>query len=340
MEEGTIRPLSAEDEATLRAIAARHGYFATRGPHAGAGSASRLIDALLAGEVVTLALTPADRRHLVAWLDEASSPEGHLATILHGLATQLRSTLPKAAKAAPRAPVPAAVVTATTAAPARRSRRGHLTTDEAARHLGLSPARVQELARAGGIGRKVDGRWAFTEREIARVKGERDRRALRLSLTPKRTHKRTTRRRRSSSGSGSGRLTRADTQALGYLDQLLAEERRLEQTYSLPFRAPQRVATTVHACTRCGQDLLLLIFGDQARDEEGLLAYERLMHDVIATRGLPAYVLGAPEGDGALDDTPSPLLQVWPTPDEVRRVTPRAWDGLLEQWSQEHCASL
>ena len=194
---------------------------------------------------------------------------------------------------------------------------------------------MQELARAGKIGRKVDGRWAFTEREIARVKGERDRRAFRLSLGPKRN--RTTRRRRSSSGSGSRRPTRADVQALGYLDQLLAEERRLEQTYSLPFRAPQRVATTVHACARCGQDLLLLIFGDQARDEEGLLAYGRLMREAIVARGLPAYVLGAPEGDGMLDGTPSPLLQVWPTPGEPRRVTPWEWDSLLEQWSQAHC---
>jgi len=196
---------------------------------------------------------------------------------------------------------------------------------------------VQELARAGEIGRKIDGRWAFTEREIARVQGERDRRAFRLSLGPKR--KRTTRRRRSSSGtnSRSRRPTRADVQAMGYLDQLLAEERRLEQTYSLPFRAPQRVATTVHACARCGQDLLLLIFGDQARDEEGLLAYERLMHEAITACGLPAYVLGAPEGDGMLNDTPSPLLQVWPTPSTVRRVTPWEWDGLLEHWSQTHC---
>jgi len=69
-----MRPLSAEDEATLRAIAERHGYFAARGPHTGEGSASRLIDALLAGEVVTLALSPADRRRLVAWLDEAPPP--------------------------------------------------------------------------------------------------------------------------------------------------------------------------------------------------------------------------------------------------------------------------
>jgi len=48
-----MRPLMAEDEAPLRGIAERHGYLAARGPHTGEGSASRLIDALLAGEVVT-----------------------------------------------------------------------------------------------------------------------------------------------------------------------------------------------------------------------------------------------------------------------------------------------
>jgi len=68
-----------------------------------------------------------------------------------------------------------------------------------------------------------------------------------------------------------------------------------------------------------------------------LLAYERLMHEAIVSRDLPAFVLGAPEGDGVLDDTPSLLLQVWPTLGEARRVTPGLWDGLLEQWSQAHC---
>jgi len=327
-----MRPLSAEDEATLRAIAERHGFYAARGPHTGEGSASRLIDALLTGEVVTLALTPADRRRLVTWLDGLPPLEGRLATVLHSLVTQLRPTLPKTKAAAP----PALTIKTATPSP---TRRGHLTTDEAARRLELSSTRVQELARAGEIGRKVDGRWTFTEREITRVKGERDRRALRISLTSTATskHKRKQAIRRRRSSSGSGRLTRADTQALGYLDQLLAEERRLEQTYSLPFRAPQRVATTVHACTRCGQDLLLLIFDDQAHDEEGLLAYGRLMHEAITARGLPAYVLGVPEGDGARDDTPSLLLQVWPEPDEPRRVTPGTWDNLVEQWSQAHC---
>ncbi len=100
-----MRPLTAEDEATLRAIAERHGFYAARGPHTGEGSASRLIDALLAGEVVTLALSPADRRRLVAWLDETPPPEGRLATVLGSLAAQLRPTLPKTA--APRASVAA-----------------------------------------------------------------------------------------------------------------------------------------------------------------------------------------------------------------------------------------
>ncbi len=96
-----MRPLTAEDEATLRAIAERHGFYAARGPHTGEGSASRLIDALLTGEVVTLALTPADRRRLVTWLDALPPPKGRLATVLHSLVTQLRPTLPKAA---PRTP--------------------------------------------------------------------------------------------------------------------------------------------------------------------------------------------------------------------------------------------
>jgi len=51
---------------------------------------------LLAGEVVTLALSPANRRHLVAWLDDLPPPEGRVATVLGSLAAQMRPTLTKA----------------------------------------------------------------------------------------------------------------------------------------------------------------------------------------------------------------------------------------------------
>ncbi len=77
-----MRPLSAEDEAALRAIAERHGFYAARGPHTGEGSASRLLDALLTGEVVTLALSLAERRRLVVWLDAASPADMGLSALL------------------------------------------------------------------------------------------------------------------------------------------------------------------------------------------------------------------------------------------------------------------
>jgi len=108
-----MRPLRAEDEATLRTIAARHGYRAARGPHTGAGSASRLLDALLAGEVVTLALSPADRYRLIAWLDDPDAPRP--AAALRSLATQLRATLPadQDQGAHPHVPAPESLPTPT-----------------------------------------------------------------------------------------------------------------------------------------------------------------------------------------------------------------------------------
>jgi hypothetical protein len=256
------------------------------------------LDLLLAGDIVTLTLPLEERRRLVTWPDCLTPPPGRVAGSVRSLATQLHATLP------PSAP--------TAVAPSRAPAR---------------TARSTEMARAGEIGRKMEGRWVFTAGEVARLQADRDLRARRRSAA----------RRRSSSSSG--RLTHADFAAMEQLDQLLESERRLEQTYQLPFRAPQQVATTVHTCQRCGQGLLFLIFGDRARDEEGLRAYGRLMHGAIASQGLPPYVLGTPQGDAALDDTPALLLQVWPTPGEARLVTPRAWDGLPAQLSQAHCAT-
>ncbi len=331
-----MRPLKAHEEAALRRIAERHGFLAQRGPHTGEGSATRLIDALITGDIVTLALTPADRRRLVEWLDTQPRPAGRLTTILGSLADQLRSTLPPSTS---RTILPAPPPTSVPAARPARS-TGRLTTAQAAERLGLSPGRVQELARAGEIGRKDDGRWTFSATEIARCKEERDRRDLLFSLrypqpTPKRKRKRRTAQRRSASG----RFTKADVAAMGLLDQLLAQERNLERTYALPFRAPHHTATTIHTCTRCGQDLLFLIFGDRADDAEGLAAYGRLLQEPITAHGLPAYVLGRPRGDAHSDGTPSLLRQVWPELGETQAVTPAQWDELLAQWSQAHCGA-
>lgn len=50
-----------------------------------------------------------------------------------------------------------------------RTRR--LTAEEAAERLGLRISRVTELTRNGDLGRKVAGRWMFSEAEVRRVMG-------------------------------------------------------------------------------------------------------------------------------------------------------------------------
>src|SRR5690349_15868161 len=77
------------------------------------------------------------------------------------------------------------------------------------------------------------------------------------------------------------RLNKADMQALTLLDQLVAEDRRVEQQFNLPFRLPRQVATSFQSCAHCDKDIALLIFGDFAKDIEGLKAYARLIADLI-----------------------------------------------------------
>jgi hypothetical protein len=198
-----------------------------------------------------------------------------------------------------------------------------LTTSDAATRLRVTPERLTALARDGVLGHKVGRSWVFSTKELDAYK--RRQRAAPRRQTPRGT----TSRPRS-------RVSRGDLQAAGLLDRLLAEERALEQRYALPFRAPAHVATTIHTCTRCGQPLLFLIFGDNARDEAGLLAYARLMEEPIHEQRLRTYVIGPPDGPAMADDASSLLLEVWPAVGSVATITPREWDDLMAALSAAH----
>ena len=86
-------------------------------------------------------------------------------------------------------------------------------------------------------------------------------------MMPMKTKKTTPRRR------SSNRLTKDDMQALNMLDRIVEEDRRIEQKYNLPFRSPRQVATSLQPCAHCDKEIALLIFGDLAKDVEGLRAY-------------------------------------------------------------------
>jgi hypothetical protein len=134
----------------------------------------------------------------------------------------------------------------------------------------------------------------------------------------------------------SNRLTSSDKQALSMLDQLVAEDRRIEQKYNLPFRSPRQVATSLQPCAHCNTDIALLIFGDLAKDVAGLEAYARLTDDLIKQKALPTYIIAPPSDPNDLD-SPALLLKVYPKQEEAGMTTPSEWEALIRKLGDEHC---
>ncbi len=178
------------------------------------------------------------------------------------------------------------------------------TSAEAAERLGCSVTDLLEEARQGGCGRKDGGRWRFS---TADLRVYRRRQGWTAPQGPRR--------------SSASRLTRGELAALAGLDRLLAQERAVEQRYDLPFRAPPQVATTMHACQRCGSELFFLIFADAAKDRAGL----------------PAYALAPLQLVRPVEEGTSLLMRVWPEPGDVRTITPPDFDQLLAELSQAYC---
>jgi hypothetical protein len=201
-----------------------------------------------------------------------------------------------------------------------------LTTADAAARLGMTSERLTALARDGVLGQKVGRSWIFTTKELDAYKRRRKAHPRRQPATVRGVS--TTRR---------SRVSRADLHAAHVLDLLLAQEREVEQRYDLPFRAPARVATTIHDCHRCGRAMVFLIFGDNAQDEAGLLAYARLMEQPIQEQRLHTYVLAPSAASTVHDDAPSLLLQVWPEIGRVETITPLEWEQLIADLSRMHC---
>ena len=74
---------------------------------------------------------------------------------------------------------------------------------------------------------------------------------------------------------------------------------------------PPRSRASLQQCVHCRKDIVLLVFGDNARDAAGLEAYARLMAEPIQKTNLPAYIIAPPADPSSLDN-PALLLKVYP----------------------------
>jgi hypothetical protein len=96
------------------------------------------------------------------------------------------------------------------------------------------------------------------------------------------------------------------------------------------------VATSLQPCAHCGKDIALLIFGDFAKDIEGLEAYARLTADMIQQKDLTTYIIGPPSDPHDLD-SPALLIKAHPIQEELGFTTPPEWEALIRMLSDQHC---
>ena len=112
-----------------------------------------------------------------------------------------------------------------------------------------------------------------------------------------------------------------------------------------PQPAPRRrgIVSRHVECERCGAVVALLIFDDTPRqnkadtDLASLEDHARLMYPQIARLDVPTWVIGPPTEDGQLDEALADLLKVWPEREPVRRMTPAAFDDVLDALVSAHC---
>ncbi len=83
---------SAELGITLRSIAKKHDYLASRGPHAGDGNPSELVMAMARGDVATVSLAEDICQQMIDWLEEQAThvEDAVLSESIQSLASQLR----------------------------------------------------------------------------------------------------------------------------------------------------------------------------------------------------------------------------------------------------------
>jgi hypothetical protein len=89
-----------------------------------------------------------------------------------------------------------------------------------------------------------------------------------------------------------------------------------------PAELPQRVATELIQCERCGANVALLIFAEHATDLGGLEDEARLMYPKVVELNVPTWVIGPPIESPPSPESPADILKIWPAREPVYQLRP------------------
>ncbi len=104
-----------------------------------------------------------------------------------------------------------------------------------------------------------------------------------------------------------------------------------------PSASPKRVATKLMQCERCGANVALLIFADDAADRGGLEDCARLMYPKVVELNIPTWVIGPPIESEPSPESPADILKIWPEREAIRQLRPDEFNPIIEALATTHC---
>ena len=104
-----------------------------------------------------------------------------------------------------------------------------------------------------------------------------------------------------------------------------------------PAEPLKRVASELIQCERCGANVALLIFADDAADLGGLEDYARLMYPKVVELNVPTWVIGPPIESEPSPESPANILKIWPEREALCQLSPDEFSPIIEALITTHC---
>jgi len=91
-------------------------------------------------------------------------------------------------------------------------------------------------------------------------------------------------------------------------------------------------------CGRCGDNAALLIFADDATTPGDFEDYARKMYHKYKELDVPTWIIGPPAGELADSRTPTQVMKVWPSREDIVTITADEFNAELDALLGKHCS--
>jgi hypothetical protein len=130
-------------------------------------------------------------------------------------------------------------------------------------------------------------------------------------------------------------------QVTNAMEAMLGKGSSDESTSPSSPRSPTEVVESkLIPCERCGDNAALLVFAGDATTPGDFEDYARKMYHKYKELDVPTWIIGPPAGELAESRTPTQVMKVWPSREDIVTITADEFNAELDALLGKHCSCL